>query len=519
MPKEAKDLQKKSMLDRILDAIERAGNKLPDPITLFLGLAIIVVLISWLCSALNVQARNPATQEMVTVQNLFSVYGLQYLWSNVITNFSGFAPLGMVLVAVIGSSVAEKSGFLVTLMQNFLGGAKGWIVTAVVMFLGINLNIAGDAGFIILPPLAAILYMSIGRSPMLGLFVAFASVAAGFCANIMIGLSDALAYGFTEPAAQMYDASYSASIAINWYFMIASCFFLTIAGTFITEMVMVHRFPVTKEELARYDFDENSTNITPVQKKGLAVAGIAELIYIAIVLLLSLPIFGNPILGDETGSITASAAPFTKGIVFTVTLALMVPGIAYGVAIGKYKNDKDVWADISQGFSEMGNYVFMCFFISIFTNFFSVSRLGTVLAISGANGLKAIGFTGIPLMIGLIIVSCFVNLFIGSASAKWAILAPVYVPMMMIMGFDPAITQMVYRIGDSITNPLSPLFTYKAVILGYARKYDKEAGLGSVIANMIPFSACFAVVWILQVIVWVVFNLPLGPGGGIYLAG
>ena len=509
---------KKGLLDRILDTIERVGNRLPDPITLFLGLAIVVVLISWLCSALGAKALNRATNEMVEVKNLFSVYGLQYLWSNVITNFSGFAPLGMVLVAVIGSSVSEKSGFLVALMERFLGGAKGWIVSMVIIFLGINLNIAGDAGFIILPPLSAILYMSIGRSPMLGLYVAFASVAAGFCANILLGLSDALAYGFTEAAAQMIDPNYSASIAINWYFLIVSCIILTIAGTILTEKVMVHRFPVTKEELAQYDFDEDAANLSPVQKKGLKVAGIAFLVYLAVVLLLSLPIFGETaILAGSDGTITASDAPFTKGIVFTVTLALMIPGIAYGVAIGKYKNDKDVWADISQGFSEMGNYIFMCFFISIFTNFFSVSNLGTVLAITGANGLQSIGFEGIPLMIGLIIVACFVNLFIGSASAKWAILAPVFVPMMMLMGYDPAITQAVYRIGDSITNPLSPLFTYMPVILGYARKYDHKAGLGSVIANMIPFSVTFAIVWIIQVIVWVSLNLPLGPGGGIYL--
>ena len=368
---------KKSLLDRILDGIERVGNKLPDPITLFLGLSVIVGLISWLCSALGVQAMNPATQEMVVTQNLFSVWGLQYLWSNIITNFSGFAPLGMVLVAVIGSSVAEKSGFLVALMHRFLGGAKGWIVSMVVIFLGINLNIAGDAGFIILPPLAAILYMSIGRSPLLGMYVGFASVAAGFCANILLGLSDALAYGFTEAAAKMVDPSYSASIAINWYFLIVSCFILTIAGTVLVEKVLVHRFRVTPETLAQYDFDAESANLSPVQRKGLVVAGLAELVYVIIVLLLSLPIFGpTAILADETGSITNSAAPFTKGIVFTVTLALMIPGMAYGIAIGKYKNDKDIWADISQGFAEMGNYVFMCFFISIFTNFFSVSNLG-----------------------------------------------------------------------------------------------------------------------------------------------
>ena len=509
---------KKSLLDRILDAIERAGNKLPDPITMFLGLAIIVTIISAICSAAGVSAVNPADGSTIEVFNLLSLDGIRYLWTNVITNFSGFAPLGMVLVAVIGSSVAEKSGFLVAVMVNFLGKAKGWIVTMVIMFLGINLNIAGDAGFIVLPPLAAILYMSIGRHPLLGMYTAFASVAAGFCANILLGLSDALAYGFTEQAAQMIDPNYQQSIAINWYFLIVSCVLLTIVGTILVEKVLLHRFPVSKEELAKYDFDEDNSNITPIQKKGIAAAGLSILIYAAIIVFMCLPIFGGrAILADENGSITSGASPFSKGIVFTVTLFLMIPGIVYGIVIGKYKSDKDVWADISQGFAEMGNYIFMCFFISIFTNFFSVSKLGTVLAIKGANLLSTIGFTGIPLLLGLIFLSCIVNIFIGSASAKWAILAPVFIPMMMLMGFDPAITQVVYRIGDSITNPLSPLFTYLPVILGFAHKYDEKVGLGTVIANMLPFSVTFAIAWILQVVIWVLLNLPLGPGGAIYL--
>ena len=510
---------KKSTLDKILDAVERAGNKLPDPITMFLGLAIIVAVVSAICSAAGVSAVNPSNGETITVFNLLSIAGIQYLWTNVITNFSGFAPLGMVLVAVIGSSVAEKSGFLVAFMEKFLGKSKGWIVTMVVMFLGINLNVAGDAGFIVLPPLAAILFMSIGRHPMLGLYAGFASVAAGFCANVMLGLSDALAYGFTESAAQMIDPNYSESIAINWYFLIVSCIILTIAGTILVEKVLLHRFPITKEELAQHDFDENAANITPEQNKALAAAGIGFLIFLIIMIVLSVfPLAdGKPILAGEADSITAGAAPFSKGIVFTVTLALLVPGLCYGFAIGKYKNDKDVWADCSQGFAEMGNYVFMCFFISIFTNFFSVSKLGTILAISGASFLSNIGFTGIPLLIGLIFLSCIVNIFIGSASAKWAILAPVFVPMMMLLGYDPAITQVVYRIGDSITNPLSPLFTYTPVLLGFGRKYQKDVGLGTVIANMLPYSITFAIVWILQVIVWVTLNLPLGPGGKIYL--
>ncbi len=515
---ETSQKEKRGLLDRILDAIERVGNKLPDPITLFLALAIIVTIISAICSALNVTAVNPADQSTVEVFNLFSVAGIQYLWSNVIANFSGFAPMGMVLVAVIGSSIAEKSGFLVAVMQRFLGGARGWIVTMVTLFLGINLNIAGDAGFIILPPLAAVLFMSIGRSPMLGLFVAYAGVAAGFCANMLLGLSDALAYGFTEEAARMIDPNYTESIAINWYFLMVSCVVLTIAGTILVEKFLVHRFPITREELAKYDFDENASNLSDVEKKGLVNACIGLLVYVAIIVLMCLPVFGGTvILGDENGSITSGGAPFSKGIVFTASLALLIPGIVYGVTIGKYKNDKDVWADISQGFSEMGNYVFMCFFISIFTNFFSVSKLGTILAIKGAGFLSGVGFTGIPLLIGLIFLSCIVNIFIGSASAKWAILAPVFIPMMMLMGFDPAITQVVYRIGDSITNPLSPLFTYLPVILGYARKYDKNAGLGTIIANMMPYSFTFTIVWILQVVVWVMLNLPLGPGGRIYL--
>lgn len=510
--------EKKGKLDRILDAIERAGNKLPDPLTMFLGLAVIVVLISALCSILGVSAVNPADGSTVEVFNLFSFEGIRYLWSNVITNYSGFAPLGMVLVAVVGSSVAEKSGFLIAVMEHFLGEAKGWVVTGVVVFLGINLNIAGDAGFIVLPPLAAILFMSIGRHPLLGLYTAYASVSAGFCANILLGLSDALAYGFTEPAAQMIDPTYQESIAINWYFMIVSCIVLSVVGTVLVEKFLVHRFPMTKEGLKQYDFDTDASELSPIQKKGVAMAGLSVAIFLAVIVLMSVPVFGGrAILADENGSITAGAAPFSKGIVFTVTLFLLIPGIVYGAVTGRYKNDKDLWADISKGFAEMGGYVFLCFFVSIFTNFFSVSKLGTILAIKGADFLSNIGFTGIPLLIGLIFLSCIINIFIGSASAKWAILAPVFVPMMMLMGYNPAIAQAVYRIGDSITNPLSPLATYLPVVLGFARKYDKNVGVGTVIANMLPFSISFATIWIVQVIIWVMLNLPLGPGGVIYL--
>lgn len=515
---EGQALGKKSGLDRFLDAIERIGNKLPHPVSLFIILATLVTLISWLCSATGVSAVNPANGDTITARNLFSIDGIRYLWTNVIKNYSGFAPLGMVLVAVVGSACAEKSGFLIALMHALLGGAKGWIVTMVVIFLGINLNVAGDSGFIVLPPLAAILFMSVGRHPLLGMYTGFASVSAGFCANILLGLSDALAYGFTEQAARMIDPNYTGTLAINWYFMTASCFVLTIAGTLLVEKILIKRFPISQDQLKKYQFDEKASSLTPEQRRGLKAGVLALVLFTIVMILLSTSIITEkPILGDDNGSITASASPFSTGIVFTVALALFVPGFAYGVATGRYKRDKDLWNDITEGFKEMGAYVFLCFFVSIFTNFFGATRLGTILAIKGSEFLKGIGFVGIPLMVGLIVLTSFINIFIGSASAKWAILAPVYVPMMMLMGYHPAIIQAVYRVGDSLTNGISPLGAYLVVTLSFAKKYDENVGLGTVIANVIPFSITFAITWIILVIFWIMLNIPLGPGGVIYL--
>lgn len=316
----------------------------------------------------------------------------------------------------------------------------------------------------------------------------------------------------------MIDPAYQQSIAINWYFLMVSCVILTITGTILVEKVLVKRFPISKEQLAQFDFGDEKRVFTPAENKGLKMAGIATLILAIVVVLMSVPVFGpTAILADAAGSITASASPFSKGIVFTVTLFLFVPGLFYGIGTGKYKNDKDVWKDISAGFAEMGNYVFMCFFISIFTNFFSVSKIGTIVAIKGAEFLEGIGLVGIPLCLGLIVLTGLINLLIGSASAKWAILAPIFVPLMMLLGYDPAFAQIVYRIGDSLTNPLSPLYTYLPIVLSFARKYDKNVGIGTIIANMIPFSASFAVVWIAQLIIWYTLNLPLGPGGVIFL--
>lgn len=489
--------KKPGTLDRILGAIERAGNKLPDPVSLFVLLSLTVVVISWLCSVAGVSAVHPGTGDTLTVTNLLSKAGFRRMWGGAVSNFAGFAPFGMVLVAVIGS------------------GAPKVLVTWAIIFIGINGNLAGDAAFVIMPPLSALIFLGIGRHPLLGMFTAVASVAAGFAANITLGLSDALAYGFTEPAAQMLDPSYAQSPAINYYFLIVSCILLSVVGTFVTEKVMAPRFE--GQDLSKYGVTgERAGQLSAGEEKGLRRAGLAFLLAAAVLIFMCLG--SDPLLGDEkTGSIMDASSPFMKGIIVTVSAMLFVPGAVYGFVCGKYKNDKDLFGDIVLAFKDMAPYILLCFFCAQFTNYFSWSNLGVIIAVKGADVLKTLHITGIPLLIGLIIVSCFVNIFIGSASAKWAILAPIFVPMMMLMGFDPAVTQAAYRIGDSITNPLSPLFYYFPLILGFAQRYEKDAGMGTIIANMIPYSLSFAVVWIVQLAVWVLLNLPLGPGGGIYL--
>ena len=501
-------------LDKVLSKIEKAGNKLPDPVTLFIILSAAVVIISAICSTAGISAVHPGTGKTITVVNLLSQDGIRMMLNKAVTNFSGFAPLGMVLVAVIGSGAAEKSGFLAVLMHKVLASAPPAVVTFAILFVGINGNIAGDSAFVIMPPLAAIVFLSMGRHPLLGMFVAYAGVAAGFCANIALGLSDALAYGYTEAAAKIIDPTYATSPAINYYFLVVSCIILSLAGTFVTEKFMAPRF--AGEDISKYAFDSDSVNLTAQQKKGLKAAVLS--LFVAILAVVFFCLGDNPLLGDpKTHSLLAATSPLMGGIVLLVSILLFIPGAVYGFVSGEYKNDKELFASVTEAFRDMAPYILLCFFCAQFTSYFAWSNLGLVLAVKGAEFLKAMNFTGTPLLVGLIIVSCIINMFIGSASAKWAILAPVFVPMMMLLNYDPAVSQVAYRIGDSITNPLSPLFYYFPLILGFARRYEKGIGMGTIIANMIPFSFTFAICWIVQLVVWTIFNLPLGPGGNIFL--
>ena len=325
--------RKKTLMDRFLNTVEAAGNKLPDPATLFILLAFAVLVCSAIFGSMGVSAVHPGTHKVIKVVNLMTVDGFRMIWAKAVSNFSGFAPLGMVLVCVIGAGLAEKSGFLAAFMQKILGSAAPAIVTFAIIFVGINGNVAGDAAFVVLPPVAGVIFLGMGRHPLLGVFCGYASVAAGFCANMMIGMSDSLAYGFTEAAARMINPNYTGSPAINYYFLIVSCILLSFVGTFVTEKFMAPRFADT--DLSKYELDKDTLELTPKKSKAVTKAIIATLIGIVVLILLC--IGDNPILGDpKTGSIMDGKSPFMTGIILTVTVILFIPGAVYGFASGKY---------------------------------------------------------------------------------------------------------------------------------------------------------------------------------------
>lgn len=503
-----KSMEKQGLVYRMLNWVERVGNKLPDPITIFLILCLVILLLSAVLAGMGFTAIHPKDGSTITIVNLLEKQNMQAYLGSMVNNFQSFPPLGLVLVVLIGVGVAEKTGMMETALKHSITGMPKKLITTIVIFVGILANAAGDAGFVVLPPLAAAVYISIGRHPLIGAFAGYGGVAAGFAANVMVNLLDVLVAGFTIPAAQLIDPSYMATPAMNFYFLLVSTVFLTITGVFVTEYIIAPRLEGT-------DYDGKKTDsaaelaLSPQQRKGLCAAGISLLICAAI--LVSLCLGKTPFMGDENGSLMGVNATLMKGLVPIVTLLFLIPGLVYGLVTGGIKRDKDAIAMMGKSMSDMGPYIVLAFMASQFLALFSKSNLGVMLAIKGASALQNAGITGGGLIFCFILLSAFLNLFIGSASAKWAIMAPVFVPMFMLLGFDPALTQMAYRIGDSVTNPISPLFQYFPIMLGYMTMYKKDAGMGTLISNMLPYTVCFLIVWMLLLFAFTFLGIPLGP--------
>lgn len=505
MSTEIIESQKKGIFNKFLNGIEVIGNRLPHPVTIFLMLSLIVIFVSELIARLGItvsyyDARAKADATVAAV-SLMNAQGLQYMFTSATKNFTSFAPLGTVLVAMLGVGVAEGTGLISAAIKNLVLSTPKKLITAVVVFAGIMSNVASDAGYVVLVPLGAIVFLNFGRHPLAGLFAAFAGVSAGFSANLLLGTLDPLLAGITNEALKAGGFDIMIQPQANWYFMAVSTFVLTFLGTFVTEKIVEPR-------LGTYEGKHtgDSMDITSDEKRGLFFAGLSILLFAALMLFLTVPT--NGILRVE-----GSLDPWIHdGLVPTIMLFFLIPGLVFGIASKSVKSDKDVVAAMSKAMASMGGYLVLSFVAAQFINYFSYTKLGIILAVSGANLLKVIGFQGLPLVLAFIVVSAFINLFIGSASAKWAIMAPIFVPMLLLSGINPEFTQLAYRIGDSSTNIISPLMSYFAVIVTFAEKYEKKSGIGTLISSMLPYSIVFLLGWTVMMMIWYAFGLPIGPG-------
>lgn len=515
--KNGSSLEKKGAIVRAMDAVERVGNALPNPATIFLILTLAVIIISAICGSLGVSVTyetidtansNAIVEKTVNAVNLLTPDSIRHLVTTVVSSFTGFFALGTVFTIMIGVGVADGSGMISAMLRRAANSAPKTLVTAMVVFLGIMSNIASSTGYVVLVPLGAILFMAFGRHPIAGLAAAFAGVSGGWSANLLIGTNDPMFAGMSTQAAQTLDPNYMVTPVCNWFFMFVSTFLITAVGTFVTDKLV-------EPHLGKYEgaVDGATEELTPAEKRGLKFAGIASLIYVALIVIAVAPSNGllrNP----ETGGFLSS--PFMSGIIFFIMLLFLISGIAYGIGAGTIKNDEDVIQLMNKCISGLASFMVLIFFAAQFTTCFNYSNLGTIISVSGANFLKDIGFVGLPLVICFIILTAFINIFIAVDSAKWAIMAPIFVPMFMRLGLSPELTQVAYRIGDSSTNIIAPLMPFFVLTVAFFQKYDKKAGIGSVISTMLPYSICFLLGWIVLFSIWYLLGLPLGPGASLF---
>lgn len=503
---------KRTITDRFLDAVEFAGNKLPDPVIIFASLCLLIIIASAISAAAGLSAINPADGSTVEAVNLLNGENLRRIISESTKNFGNFPALGLVLVVMLGIGLAERSGWFSTLMRASVSRAPKALIIPVIAFVGILGNVAGDAAPIVLPPLAAMIFIRMGWHPVAGIAMAYAAALGGFAANLILGMSDALVFAFTEPAAALVDATVPLNTAMNYYFIAASLFVLL-------PIVWIVTVKVTIPRLGAYDNPEfvgdEGGEVGPTEIRAMRFANWSMLAVIVGIVALSIPASGL-MRNAETGSLI-NDSPLMNGVALLITIVFFVPGLVYGIMVGTITNGRDMARMMTESMSSMGNFIVIVFFASQMLAYFNWSNLGTIIAIKGANLLE--GQNGVVMIVGIVVLSSLVNILIGSASAKWAILAPIFVPMMMLLGFHPAFTQMIYRVGDSITNPITPMLPYFPLVLGLAQKYDRKLGIGTLISTLLPYSIAMGIGWTLFLIVWFLIGLPVGPGGPIFLNG
>jgi aminobenzoyl-glutamate transport protein len=498
---------RRNLGSRLLVLIERVGNALPHPACLFGLLALLVLVFSWLGSLLGWQGIHPATGELVEVHNLLSKEGLHRILLSMVENYTGFAPLGIVMVALLGIGVAESSGLIHAAIRLLVLRAPARMLTFIVVLSGILSNIASDLGYVLIIPLAGVVFHAVGRHPIAGMAAAFAGVSGGFSANLFIGTIDPLLAGLSTEAARIVDPGYYVLPTANYYFMAVSTVLISLVGTWVTSCFVEPRLGAYRGDVA----PEKLEKIGPVERRGLRWALVVLACWLAVFLAGLVPEQG--LLRGTDGTLLHS--PLLKGFISVLFLVAATMGAAYGFSTGKFKSSRDVIGGMVSALKTLAAFLVLVFFAAQFVAWFKWSNLGLILAVGGADVLQRLDLGVVGLMLLFVVLSGAINLFMGSASAKWAILGPVFVPMFMLLGYSPELSQAVFRIGDSVTNVISPMMSFFALIIVYFEKYDRRAGLGTLIATMLPYSLAFFVGWSLLLIAWVLLGIPLGPDSGL----
>jgi aminobenzoyl-glutamate transport protein len=492
----------------ILSTVERVGNSLPHPAALFGIFGLITLLFSLIGAYFQWEGVNPGNGEAIKIVNLVSKEGLHRILLEMVDNYTGFAPLGIVMVAMLGIGIAESSGLIRSSINLLLVKAPKNSITFLIVLTGILSNVASDLGYILIIPIAGIIFHSLGRHPIAGMAAAFAGVSGGFSANLLIGTIDPLLAGLSTEAARIVDPYYYVMPTANYYFMFVSTFVIAITGTWVTKAIVEPRLGKYKGNAEK----EEISNLSKDEIKGLKWAGVTLLLFLVVIALGLIPDHG--FLRGADNSILHS--PVLKGFIAVLFIISGTCGVVYGYKSGTFKKHQDVIAGMNSSFKGLISFLVLVFFAAQFVAWFKWSNLGLLVAVKGASFLHSADIGLIPLAILFIIISGFINMFMGSASAKWAIMGPVFIPMFMLLGYSPELSQAVFRIGDSVTNVISPMMSFFALIIVYFEKYDSKSGIGTLISTMLPYSVAFFIAWALLLIVWIILGLPLGPEAGLY---
>ena len=505
----------------VLGWIERTGNRLPDPVFIFFYLIAALVVISVLASVAGYSALHPTQHDahgapvLIAATSLLAPENIRRLWADMPLTFTGFHPLGYVLVVMLGAGIAERTGLFAAAMRGAVHGAPKALLTPMVALVAMMGNLAADAAYVVLIPLAGILYAAAGRHPIAGIACAFAGVSGAFSANLLPGQLDALLFGITEAAAEALVPAWDANIVGNWYFISGMTLVFLPVIWYVTDRVIEPRLGVhaAADAPPELSVDEQKP-LDAAQKRGLARAGIAAL---AVVLLWAWFLFGpgTPLL-DQAAQGPARLSPFFKSLVAGFFVLFLACGWAYGVAAGTVKGHRDIVRMMQESMADLAYYLVLAFAAAHFIAMFAWSNLGLIFAVQGAELIRASKLP-VPALLGLIVLlTGAVNLFVGSASAKWALLAPVLVPMMMLLGVSPEATTAAYRVGDGATNIITPLMVYFPLILTFCQRWQKDFGLGSLAATMIPYSIGLLAVGLALTIGWIALEIPLGPSAPVH---